>query len=124
MLQSYIKTAIRFLRKNRAFSVINVIGLAIGILCCLYIVFYVKDQYSYDRQFDRAADIYRVTTELAVSGDHHTMASSSPPIAPVEIQWWMFVLAGILAMAIALLTVVFQAIKAAVANPVKGLRSE
>jgi putative ABC transport system permease protein len=82
MLQSYIKTAIRFLRKNRAFSVINVIGLAIGILCCLYIVFYVKDQYSYDRQFDRAADIYRVTTELAVSGDHHTMASSSPPIAP------------------------------------------
>jgi putative ABC transport system permease protein len=42
----------------------------------------------------------------------------------VEIQWWMFALAGISAMAIALFTVVFQAIKAAVANPVKGLRSE
>jgi putative ABC transport system permease protein len=82
MLQSYFKTAIRFLRKNRAFSVINVVGLAIGTLCCLYIVFYVKDQYSYDQQFDHAADIYRVTTELAVSGDHHTIASASPPIAP------------------------------------------
>jgi len=82
MLQSYIKTAIRFLRKNRAFSAINVIGLAIGTLCCLYIVLYVKDQYSYDRQFDHASDIYRVTTEMAVSGDHHTMASASPPIAP------------------------------------------
>jgi len=42
----------------------------------------------------------------------------------VEIQWWMFVLAGVLAMAIALFTVGFQAIKVAVANPVKGLRSE
>jgi putative ABC transport system permease protein len=42
----------------------------------------------------------------------------------VEIQWWMFALAGISAMTIALFTVGFQAIKAAVANPVKGLRSE
>jgi len=82
MFQSYLKTAIRFLRKNRAFSVINIVGLAIGTLCCLYIVFYVKDQYSYDQQFDHAADIYRVTTELAVSGDHHMIASASPPIAP------------------------------------------
>jgi putative ABC transport system permease protein len=42
----------------------------------------------------------------------------------VEIQWWMFALAGVSAMAIALFTVGFQAIKAAIANPVKGLRSE
>ncbi|HEY8967820.1 MAG TPA: FtsX-like permease family protein, partial [Puia sp.] len=42
----------------------------------------------------------------------------------VEIQWWMFALAGVSAMTIALFTVGFQAIKAAVANPVKGLRSE
>jgi putative ABC transport system permease protein len=82
MLQSYLKTAIRFLRKNRAFSVINVAGLAIGTLCCLYIILYVKDQFSYDQQFDHARDIFRVTTELKVSGDHHMMASTSPPIAP------------------------------------------
>ena len=40
------------------------------------------------------------------------------------IQWWMFVLAGIAALLIALLTVSFQAIKAAIANPVKSLRTE
>jgi putative ABC transport system permease protein len=45
-------------------------------------------------------------------------------IYKVDIQWWMFALAGVLAMAIALLTVGFQAVKAAVANPAKGLRSE
>jgi putative ABC transport system permease protein len=82
MLQSYIKTAFRFLRKNRTFSLINLVGLALGTLCCLYIILYVKDQYSYDRQFDHAADIYRITSELAANGDRHTMASSSPPIAP------------------------------------------
>ncbi|MDO3625115.1 ABC transporter permease [Mucilaginibacter sp. BT774] len=42
----------------------------------------------------------------------------------VDINWWVFVLAGVLAMLIALATVSFQAIKAALMNPVKSLRSE
>ena len=42
----------------------------------------------------------------------------------IDLHWWMFGLAGIIVMAIALLTVCFQAIKAAVADPVKSLRTE
>lgn len=42
----------------------------------------------------------------------------------IDISWWIFVLAGMSALMIALLTVSFQAIKAAVANPVKNLRTE
>jgi putative ABC transport system permease protein len=42
----------------------------------------------------------------------------------IDISWWVFVLAGLAALLIALLTVSFQAIKAAVANPVKSLRTE
>ncbi|HEV8505819.1 MAG TPA: ABC transporter permease [Chitinophagaceae bacterium] len=42
----------------------------------------------------------------------------------VNIGWWVFVVAGILAMLIALLTISFQSIKAAIANPVKSLRTE
>lgn len=42
----------------------------------------------------------------------------------VSIQWWVFALAGLSAIAIALFTVSFQAIKAAIANPVKSLRTE
>ncbi len=42
----------------------------------------------------------------------------------INISWWMFVVAGVAALMIALITISFQAIKAAIANPVKSLRSE
>jgi len=42
----------------------------------------------------------------------------------INVQWWIFVAAGILALLIALITISFQAIRAAIANPVKSLRTE
>jgi putative ABC transport system permease protein len=42
----------------------------------------------------------------------------------IDIKWWVFVTAGLLAIGIALVTVSYQAIKAAIANPVKSLRTE
>ena len=42
----------------------------------------------------------------------------------ISIEWWVFLVAGILAAAVALITIGFQAIRAALANPVKALRSE
>lgn len=82
MFKNYFKTAFRFLLKNKTFSFINIIGLAIGTLCCLYIVLYVEDQYSYDKHENNAADIYRITTWLSLPGDKHNNSTCSPPIAP------------------------------------------
>ena len=82
MFKNYLKTAFRFLLKNKTFSLINIIGLAIGTLCCLYIVLFVQDQYSYDKYYNNAGDIYRITTRLSVTGDKHNNATASPPIAP------------------------------------------
>lgn len=82
MIKSYFKTAIRFLLKNKTFSFINIFGLAAGTLCCLYILLYVQDQYSYDKHHKNVNNIYRVTTDLVLTGDKHHSASSSPPIAP------------------------------------------
>jgi putative ABC transport system permease protein len=82
MLKSYLTTAIRFLKNNRIFSLINIIGLAIGTLCCLYILLFVEDQYSYDQYGGQGKNIYRITTSIDLRGDRHQMASASPPIAP------------------------------------------
>ncbi|MDF2432711.1 MAG: putative transport system permease protein [Mucilaginibacter sp.] len=82
MIKSYLKTAFRFLLKNKTFSFINIFGLAAGTLCCLYILLYVQDQYGYDKQHKDVTHIYRVTTDLTLGGDRHHGAASSPPIAP------------------------------------------
>jgi putative ABC transport system permease protein len=42
----------------------------------------------------------------------------------IEIRWWIFPLAGLIALMVAFVTISFQAFKAAVANPVKNLRTE
>ena len=42
----------------------------------------------------------------------------------IHVTWWVFVVAGIIAGIIAFVTISFQAVKAAIANPVKSLRSE
>ena len=42
----------------------------------------------------------------------------------IDMPWWLFVLAGLLAVGVAFLTVSVQSVKAALANPVRSLRSE
>ncbi|HTJ14066.1 MAG TPA: ABC transporter permease [Dinghuibacter sp.] len=82
MLRSYFKTALRFLNKNRFFSGINIFGLTAGTLCCLYIVLYVVDQYSYDRHHKGGENIYRVdqlSTRLQ-TGETEKHATTSAPI--------------------------------------------
>jgi putative ABC transport system permease protein len=82
MIRSYFTTAIRFLLKNRTFSIINIVGLSTGILCCLYILLYVQEEYSYDQYYTHARDIYRVNSLLKLPGASHNSASCSPPIVP------------------------------------------
>lgn len=77
-----LKYSFRLLARNKTFSLINIIGLAIGTLCCLYILLYVADQYRYDRQYQDDHDIYRITTSIAMAGDQQDLATASPPIAP------------------------------------------
>lgn len=82
MIRNYFKTTFRNLWKNKTYSLINIIGLSVGTLCCLYILLYVEEQYSYDKHYNDAENIYRINTTLQLPGDKHDNATSSPPIAP------------------------------------------
>lgn len=59
MIQSYFTAAIRFLRRNRLFAAINVIGLAISLIACLLISLYVRVELSYDRHWEEGDRIFR-----------------------------------------------------------------
>ena len=71
MLRNYFLIALRNLRKNKVFSLINILGLAVGLSCCLLIAAYVRDETSYDQYPMEADNIYRVN--LGVIGN--SMAS-------------------------------------------------
>ena len=60
MLKNYLKIAVRNLKRNLGYTTINVGGLSIGIACVLLLVTFVRDEVSYDRFHDQAAQIYRV----------------------------------------------------------------
>lgn len=80
MLQNYFILAWRNLLKNKAFSVINISGLAIGLACFLLIALYVSDELSYDRHFRNGADIYRINSDILFSGNESKLAVSADPM--------------------------------------------
>lgn len=68
MFHSYIKIAIRNILKYKGYSLINVMGLAVGIACCVLILLYVQDELSYDRYHEKADRIFRVIEEVRLEG--------------------------------------------------------
>lgn len=83
MFKNYVKSSLRFFANNKGFSLLNMAGLSIGTLCCIYILLYVRDQYSYDRYFSDASRIYRVTSSLpAAGGSDHPLATTPLSLGP------------------------------------------
>ena len=81
MIKNYIKTAFRTLTKNKGFTAINVLGLALGLATCLLIVFYVFDELSYDRYNVNANRIYRVDEAIRFGGNSNSYAVAPPILA-------------------------------------------
>lgn len=71
MLKNYIKIALRSLLKNRIYTIINILGLSIGIASSLLILLHVEDELSYDNFHSNGDNIYKVVLER-VYPDHVT----------------------------------------------------
>ncbi|MCD6065747.1 MAG: FtsX-like permease family protein [Bacteroidetes bacterium] len=70
MYKNYFKTALRNLLKNKAYSAINILGLSVGVACCMLIFLYGKDEITYDQFFKNKENIYRIATDMtAPSGE-------------------------------------------------------
>ena len=84
MLSNYIKVAYRNLQKNPVFSVINVLGLAIGMAACLLILQYVRFELSYDNF--RRADIYRIVEYSYMNGEAAGQRAQTVPALSPALQ--------------------------------------
>lgn len=79
MIRNYIKTAYRSLLKNKGFTILNILGLSVGLATCLLIVFYVVDELNYDRFNTKADRIYRIGIDAKLNGNAGIYATSEKP---------------------------------------------
>ena len=63
MIKNYFKIAFRNLTKNKAFSFINILGLAVGLATCLLIMLYIIDESSYDKHHKDGDLVFRVVSK-------------------------------------------------------------
>ena len=83
MLQNYIKIAFRNLYRNKIYSFINILGLALGIAVCLIIMLFIYDELSYDRYNEKAERTVRVVFRASINGGKINEANVMPPTAQV-----------------------------------------
>ena len=80
MFKNYFKVAFRNLWKNKGYSAINILGLAIGLATCLLIMVYVVDELSFDKFNKKADRIYRVDGDINFGGTHWILAVGPDPM--------------------------------------------
>src|SRR5258708_25763503 len=68
MFRNYLKVAIRSLLKRKAFTLINILGLATGMAVCLLIVLFVQSELNYDQQHKKGKNIYRLVLDRIYPG--------------------------------------------------------
>ena len=81
MFNNLFKTAARHLLNHTGYSILNILGLTLGISSSLFLIIYVADELSYDRYNENADRIYRVDVEIKFGDDQFMMAYRPAPEA-------------------------------------------
>lgn len=80
MIRNYFKISWRNLVKKKAFTFLNILGLAAGLACFILISLYVIDELSYDSHHEHAARIYRINSDIRLGGVDLKLATASDPM--------------------------------------------
>lgn len=81
MLRNYFNVAIRNITKHKFFSVINILGLTIGLASALFISLYIYDELNYDHFNEKGGSIYRINLHGKLSGQEIYTSNSSFPMS-------------------------------------------
>src|SRR4051812_38222959 len=85
MLKNYFITALRYLSRNRQYTLINIFGLAIAIACCILIIQFVRNEFGYDKFHSRSQRIVRLWQEEHYNGEEF-ICTNTPVSAAPEIK--------------------------------------
>jgi len=86
MLNNLIKHSLRSFKRQRAYIIINVLGLSIGIACSLLIALFVINEASYDKFNTKKDRIFRLILNFKIGGQEITAASASAVIGPTMLK--------------------------------------
>lgn len=86
MFKNLLKTTVRYIRKHAGYSLLNVLGLTLGITSALFLIIYVSDELSYDRYHEKADRIYRVSSLITETDDQFTWIVAQIPFGPQVAQ--------------------------------------
>ncbi|MVM34011.1 FtsX-like permease family protein [Spirosoma sp. HMF4905] len=81
MIRNYVKTAWRHLAKNKFYTLINIAGLTLGLICSLFIMVWVADETSYDRFHQDSGQLYQVWRNFTTDGKIDTWTSLPERVA-------------------------------------------
>ncbi len=81
MLRNYLLLAFKNFKKQKLFSLINILGLTMGITCCLMIFLFIMNEFSYDKFFKNGKDIYRIYRVGNTNGELRNIPWVSGPYA-------------------------------------------
>ncbi|WP_431200708.1 ABC transporter permease [Mucilaginibacter sp. P19] len=81
MIGNYIKTTVRGLMKNRAYSFLNIAGLAIGVACASVIFLWVQDELTFNHNFVKRDNLYTVRENQTYDGKTSTFRATPGPMA-------------------------------------------
>jgi putative ABC transport system permease protein len=81
MIKNYLLLAIKNLRKQKLFSLINILGLTVGITCCLMIFLFILNEFGYDNFHKKGKYIYRVMRVAKEKGERTEIPYLSAPYA-------------------------------------------
>jgi putative ABC transport system permease protein len=79
---NYLKTALRKIRRQTGYSLINTAGLAVGMACCVLILLYVQHEWSFDRYHENSRRIFRLVAERKTPDGTRFDATTPPPLGP------------------------------------------
>ncbi|MDB5087816.1 MAG: hypothetical protein JWR09_1810 [Mucilaginibacter sp.] len=82
MIKNYIKIAFRNHWRHKSFSLINIIGLAVGMAACFLIFMYVRFELSYDKFNQNFSQLYRLNTDIKSPNEVLHWSSVSAPMGP------------------------------------------